>query len=309
MITKDWQVVIWGHKLRENYYHSHQHIHEAWQRAFKYLGHQVNWFDNWDDVSGVNFAQTLFITEHQVDEGIPVLDGCFYLMHNGPGKNYGNVPRLITQTYTNDTLKYNLEKLDDFIYFGGDGLHMPWATDLLPEEIMANKPSSISTFSKIVNWVGTYNGSGTTFGNEDDIRPFQRACEENGLIFRHYDNWSGHPVSIEDNVRLIKESLIAPAICGSWQRDVGYICCRAFKNLSYGAITPTNSETVNKVFGGKLICNPDTYQLFYDARNYLETNPVEELHRLMDFVAAKHTYLNRAATVIECANRILEARA
>ena len=35
------KVIIWGHPLHS---HTHSYIHEAYYRAFKYLGYDVYWF-------------------------------------------------------------------------------------------------------------------------------------------------------------------------------------------------------------------------------------------------------------------------
>jgi hypothetical protein len=44
------KVVVWGHKLGA---HTHSYVHFGYWRASEYLGYQVEWFDDNDDVSGV----------------------------------------------------------------------------------------------------------------------------------------------------------------------------------------------------------------------------------------------------------------
>ena len=72
------QVVIWGHKLHS---HTHSYIHYGFCRAFSHLGYRTLWLDNNDDLSGIDFAHSLFITEHQVDQKMPLRDDCYYFVH------------------------------------------------------------------------------------------------------------------------------------------------------------------------------------------------------------------------------------
>ena len=57
------KIVIWGHKLHS---HTHSYIHYGYWRAADHLGHEVHWYDDSDDVSSVDFSNSVFITEHQV---------------------------------------------------------------------------------------------------------------------------------------------------------------------------------------------------------------------------------------------------
>ena len=124
--------------------------------------------------------------------------------------------------------------------------------------------------------------------------PFIQACRECGITFVHSDPWSS-PASAEKNVEMIQHSYLAPTICGAIQRAKGYIPCRIFKNISYGHIGLTNSAEVNKLFGGRLVYDPDPYCLFFKGQAKLrDPHALEELYELMDFVKEHHTYINRA---------------
>jgi hypothetical protein len=92
---------------------------------------------------------------------------------------------------------------------------------------------------------------------------------------------------------------MAPAIVGQWQKMVGYIPCRIFKNISYGQMGITNSPRVYELFEEKIIYNSDEYQLFFDARHALMRTTHKQLFELMDFVRDKHTYLNRIETLLD----------
>jgi hypothetical protein len=300
--TQTWKMVLWGHKT---HYNTFYYIHHAYNRAFKHLGAQVYWFDDDDNVSNFDFSNSFFITEGQVDKKIPLRDDCFYLLHNCTDDKYkplldkNRAGRM--QTYTDDVLKYKIPKVEDCIHADYDGkcLYFPWATDLLPHEIEANKPSQpFNKDSRVIHWVGTV-GEGT-FGNMGQINPFIQACNANGIRFDQV-----MLVSLEENIRRIKASYMAPTIVGKWQHEVGYIPCRLFKNISYGQMTMTNSPRLYELCQHKIIHNNDTHQLFYDARDYLSKMPLSELHSLMDWVKDKHTYLNRIDTVLTFCNKIL----
>jgi hypothetical protein len=140
------------------------------------------------------------------------------------------------------------------------------------------------------------------FGNKEQLMPFIQACKENGIAFtvKHY-------VPSDEHKKIIGSSFMAPAIVGKWQEEQGYIPCRIFKNISYGKMGVTNSRHVFELFEQKIVYNPDTYQLFYDAKTKLETMRLDELYELMDFVKLKHTYLNRIATLLDFLNLVQEA--
>jgi hypothetical protein len=135
------QVVLWGHKLHS---HTHSYIHNAFVIAFKHLGYTTLWLDNRDDISKIDFTNTLFITEGQVDGNIPILSNCYYILHNCNMDKYSSLPidnYIILQVYTNDVInKHKSTEIDKstLTYYKDNTLYMPWATDLLPEEINEN---------------------------------------------------------------------------------------------------------------------------------------------------------------------------
>ncbi len=290
------KVIIWGHKLHS---HTHSYIHNGFYTAFKYLGYQTYWFDDKDDVTRFDFANSLFITEGQADHNIPLRHDCKYILHNCVDPKYRSLKQenyILLQVYTDSIFQVrSLVKLASCIYYDlvGRCLYMPWATDLLPWEIEEIQRHLATTpIQKRVAWVGTV-GAGK-FGNIEQLQPFIQACEENMIDF-----FSKRGVSAEDHCEIIRTSYIAPAIVGEWQQNCGYIPCRIFKNISYGKMGVTNSPRVYELFEGKIVYNPDSYQLFYDAKKKVDAMSSEELLNLMDFVKTKHTYLNRIVTLLD----------
>jgi hypothetical protein len=295
------KVIIWGHKLHS---HTHSYIHNGFYNAFTYLGYPTFWFDDRDELKDFDFRDCLFLTEGQVDKKIPLRPDCEYMLHNCTDPKYRTLPKknfIAFQVFTESIFSVpSLVKLDTCIYYDLPGrcIYMPWATDLLPDDIDAVKASlsSLPILSQVY-WVGTV-GDGT-FGNIHQLKPFMKACEENGLSFI-----VKHHLSREDHMAAIGSSFIAPAIVGKWQAEQGYIPCRIFKNISYGKMGVTNSRHAYELFDKKIVYNPDTYQLFDDAKKKLESMDQDELFALMDLVKEKHTYLNRVALLLEFLQKV-----
>lgn len=290
------KVVIWGHKLHS---HTHSYIHNAFYRTFLHLGYETYWLDNEDDLSGLDLSHAFFISEGQVDEKIPLRQDGVYCIHNARSDKYTKLnpnQYFKFQVYTHAVHSIpDLIKVDNCIYYDLQGkcVYMPWATDLLPHEIEDNKRKiNWKPRKKYCAWVGTIGGS--TFGNINELTPFIQACKENHVAFIHHTN-----LSIEENNRFIRNAFLAPAIVGTWQSKVDYIPCRIFKNISYGKPGITNSRIVYELFEKKIVYNPDTRQLYFDAVNRINNMTLDELYEQMDFVKTKHTYINRIHTLLD----------
>lgn len=301
-LTSFEKVVVWGHKLHS---HTHSYIHNAFFRAFKEMGYETYWFDNSDDVSGFDFSNTLFLTEGQADANIPLREDCRYILHNCYGTKYRfileNNKGFNLQVYTDDVLSNpSCEKIQPCIYFDVKGkcMFMPWATDLLPQEIdeIKEKIPSVKKTNAIW-WIGTL-GDGK-FGNIKEIAPFAKAAKSQGISFKNKIF-----LDVEDHVDRILHSYMAPALVGEWQKKQGYIPCRIFKNISYGQMGITNSFRVYELFEEKIVYNSDTSQLFFDADKKIKSMSTEELYELIDFVKTKHTYINRIQTLLSFLNLI-----
>ncbi len=298
--------VMWGAKGLP--YNSFRHIHESFFRVLKYLGKETYWFDEGEDISEIDFENTLFITQNCIYHGVPRRKDCFYVVHNMayPSvvgatdsckpyfeglKSLGyNIHRLINK-YSSD-----VKEIGPQIFFEESQrtISFRWGTDLLPREIEANKPlKAFNSEGRVFNYVGSLDDLKIS-----NITNFVKACKENSVEYHQYGGYSGGPIiSIEEHIRLIKESYMAPAFQSLDQIETGYVPCRLFKNISYGQFGITHSKCANQMFGGKLIYNEDAYKLFYEARERLQSMLVQELWSLMDEVAKNHTYLNKIAAI------------
>ena len=339
-------VIIWGFKHPERY-HTHSHIHEGFFRAAKHLwGDRAYWLDDKDDLSKVDFRDSLIITEHEAAKrGMPIEESSFFVIH-GMNNDKVLVDKMshITKklswnvfhdyshgnTFRNCTNSVELADYSEFlkglkpgppkdsevdanrVYISEDFYYYPnernmdfrWATDLLPHEIEENKKSVRiwNPDSKVIHYVGSL-----WFCNEKEISAFQRVCNDNQIEFRPVGAGQRGVVSIEENIRLVRESHFSPAIVGTHHCVEGYLCCRILKNVSYGMAGITNSKRVNDIFDGKLIFNEDPYQLFHDARNQLPNWTVERVQELMDIVKNRHTYVQRFESILKTAKLVMEA--
>lgn len=287
------KVILWGHKLHS---HTHSFIHWGFYRAFSHLGYKTYWFDKDDNTDSFDFSNSLFITEAQADTNIPLRNDCFYVLHNCDKAKYDDLINknkcIFLQVYTHDVLERNVTLVENLIFtdIKERTIYMPWATDLLPHEIEAIK-IQIQTDPPIktdsIYWLGSVGGG--KFGNDTELEPLLNACKRKKINFTNIYC----KATMEENIRLIQKSIIAPAIVGAWQKEKGYIPCRIFKNISYGQMGATNSKTVYDLFEGKIIYESDTEKLFEKAYNWSKNPNPNQLFELMDLVKEKHTYINR----------------
>lgn len=296
------QVVIWGHKLHS---HTHSYIHYGFYNTFNYLGYKTYWYDCNDNIELNNFDNTLFIVEGQVDENIPINNNSYYVLHNCMDPKYKQIPtknKIILQVYTYDAdRRWGATKVPNSkcSFYSGDCLWQPWATDLLPFEIDNNiKNIENSTETKTennhknkVNFIGMMNPPWNNFRD---------ACIQKGLEFEYYGGFlDDKKVSSEENMNLIKESLIAPALQSQWQVDNGYIPCRIFKNISYGKMGITNNEVVYKLFEKKILYSTSIEELLemgIEFENKVDKNTI--VIELMKDVRDNHTFINRINTIL-----------
>jgi|SaaInlStandDraft_7_1057024.scaffolds.fasta_scaffold00140_4 hypothetical protein len=286
-------IVLWGHKLHS---HTHSYIHYAFYKTFNFLGYKCLWLDNNDNIDNYNLSNALFITEGQVDQNIPIRSDGTYLLHNCNGSRYINVKnkyniQTITQTSLNT---YKHTKLTDYAYYCGDCFTLCWATELLPDEITINiekvKNNEINSNSHFLNFIGMPTLPW------DNVKLW---CDKNKITYKQYGGFSNN-VSMNKNVKLIQNSIIAPAIQEQWQVDNGYIPCRIFKNISYGKLGITNNKFVYDIFKNdniQLIYDDNTFNLLDKAIN--NNNNKELLIKQMEYVRDNHTFINRIYSLFE----------
>jgi hypothetical protein len=297
------QVVLWGHKLHS---HTHSYIHNAFYIAFQHLGYKTLWLNSSDNISSINFSNSLFITEGTVEKNMPILLDCFYILHNCNLDLYSNkLPKshfIILQVYTHDVIhKHNATLIDKstLAYYKNNCLFLPWATDLLPNEINENiekvKMQMFNTQNNIA-FVGTITSAWTI------VRQY---CNINNIPFSNFNSFFKNKIDVKDNVSLIQNSLLAPSFQDEWQCTHGYIPCRIFKNISYGKMGITNNVTVQELYNNKLIYDNDIYNALTKGLEFEKMSTeykIQTLLPLMELTRDKHTYLNRINTIFQFFN-------
>jgi len=291
--------VAWGHKLHT---HTHSYIHNAFIRAFQHLGYPTLWLDKDDDISEIDFEDSLFLTEGQVSQHIPALPSCYYILHNEQHpEHFSSVPnshKLTLQVFTGDKLNHpDFICLDPCVYYGYRCIFMPWATDLLPHEIDENI-RQIDTIIPVsppeLNFVGMHTRIW------EDVAYY---CKNNGIVYKQIGGFSHNNVDLHDNIKLIKQSIVAPAIQTDWQIENGYIPCRIFKNISYGKMGMTNNDTVYHLFNDAILFDVDAIQLIKLGLEFESQSMAykkEKIVPLMEYVRDHHTYINRIRSIFRC---------
>lgn len=284
--------IVWGCGLHE---HTNSYVYAAFYKAAKSMGFESYWLNANSDVSGMDFTDSLFITEGQHDGNIPIRDDCSYVLHNCSNEKWAPIKKkVMLQTYTYDAdHKWGALPLDGFpgsyTLPDGSGLWQPWATDLLPHEIdmaWADVPRT-----REIHWVGTYGGG--RFGNENEINAFRDCSISEGCSWHHHGPGS---TTFEQNKDLIQRSFLAPTITGQWQTEVGYIPCRIFKNSSYGHLMATNNKACYDLLNGHGVYSPDPRELFYKARQAAGDKAM--IRTSMNLIRDKHTYVNRINAIL-----------
>lgn len=297
--------VVYGHKL---YSHTHSYIHYGFIKAFSEYGWNTIWIDNTD--KNINIPSgTLFLTEGQVDDGIPIREDCYYILHNVKENKYANVPKsnkLILQVQLFGKLYDGSDKIwiSDVSLFSPSQncLYTCWATDLLPNEINIKEAlENIKKQEKSVVFIGSINNC-ERFGNLNQILPFiSKAKDNNYKLICNKDPFK-HPIDNDSIKKLISSCKIAPTILGHWQQNNGYIPCRIFKTISYGCLGITNSKYVNNISNNICIYHEDSIKLFTladDIVGYYPEKVKEILKTQMEWVKSNHTYINRIEDILK----------
>lgn len=289
------KVIVWGYPLGS---HTHGNVHDAFYRAFKYLGYEAYHVDDIPEnrEKFKDESRILYLTTGNGDNNIPLRDDCSYITHNCGPLRYQDKRHIKLQVLTSNTPDIDkMERMGKTTYYSEMGriIFMPWATNLLPNEFDFEAPKREK--EKTIYWVGTIDKK-SEFENIKNLEAFMKACTESGIEFRHA--WrDGHQISPEEHIELIRKSYFAPTIVGTWQHKVGFIPCRLFKNTSYGQLPVTNLRESKDIFGDLVIQDDDPHKLFYDAEG--KTNDYDRIVQAMKIVQNEHTYVNRINDILK----------
>lgn len=315
------RIIIWGYKPYTR--HTHSYIHEGYYRASRSLGIETHWLDDKDDYDPSLFDDALIITEQWVPlflaKNMPLSMSSTYFIHymgnrpdcgenpDGASMYRGKVGRFLDFRYNGDgwddkNYKYTIdknkaEKISEGSRYekGTDGydiFYSTFATDLLPNEI--NLSDVYTPKKKISFYAGTI--------REDNaylFDPFIKSLDEKGIQFAWNNTWQS-PLTTQQIRQAIAESYIAVDLRGEvWQKG-GYLACRTFKNISYGALGVTNSKAFDDAFGEMVAYDADPANLVAKAIPKLENYKL--IQQSMEYVKKHHTYVNRINDFVKVAN-------
>lgn len=311
------KLIIWGYKSGK--FDTFRSVFYGLYKAASYMTDvvqygqmvpfdEVYWFDDYDHPKSKDFDYTdcIFITEGNGDKNIPIEQSSTYFVHVliNPEKYLGKVKKLIDIRYNcyyqdlpyyNYVLDhYNCEQLGPTVYFetgsSYNKVYMSWATDLLPHEFEKMHPNP----AKKSYFIGTRYGD--RFTNNQELNVWENCCQKNGIQFVHIDPWI-NPVSWEDNKNLINASFLSPDLRGPDNISKGYIPCRIFKNISYGALGLTNSLPVHMAMNQTTLYCADIEKLFNLGLSH--TFDKARLLAQQDEVSKNHTYINRVSSLMK----------
>lgn len=329
------RVIIWGFPLNT---HTHSYIHYGWYKAFKHLGYDTYWFDDNNYPKDFDYTNTLFISEGYADKNIPLDKTNIYCIHNSiqPNKYLSigarlidirfNVLGIIDCNYNFELRNKIIEKISDVTYYeknssdrdlnhrfrnshplNYEAIYTGWASDLLPDEICLEDRFIIPEQPPVSYFIGS-----VAAGNQAEIQKFATACSIAGISFIHNDPWK-NPITFNEAKLLVQKSTVNPDIrgtgdpgkvrigdIGTCHKQIGYIPCRLFKNISYGKLGMTNCPRLKELFGDNVILEEDESKM---VEAYIEHSKNKDyIKQQMIWVRDHHTYLNRIQdllTVIE----------
>jgi len=326
------RVVIYGH-----FQGSHSYIHAGYFKAFEYLGYETHWILDIRELGNIDFEGTLFFTENNAKtnsmswkESIPIRDDCYYVLHHIDNSEFSECKYINLCNYLHEPLKYNesynypiqkgsphgtrplhkVDKIKDYVYHDiiNKSIYQPWATNLLPNEINDDIiPFDIN--KKEINFIGSIWSE-----NINQILPMFNELKNRKISLNIYGwmpfndiplnfpniNHIMHTgISESDAQNLIESSLIYPDVRGELHKNVGYIPCRLFKNISYGCIPVTNSISSYHFFENLLPYSDNTADYLDISISYLSNRNIERDKYLINKVKNNHTYVNRIQDIME----------
>jgi len=334
------RVIIWGYPLN-SHTHSFVHYgwYRAF-KALGFETHWFH-DNDYPSPDTFPYQNALVITEGYADENLPLHPSNIYFVHvaRNPLKYLRSGGRFIDIRYHVSSINdcnyhYDLaEKTDSLQKIGSITLYEPdasdrdlakqyqnpgplvyeavylcWATDLLPDEIQLEDRFLLPASPPVCHFIGS-----ASSGNYKELDKLARGCQKHGLELITNNPWS-NPLSFEEARRRIQESTIAPDIRGSGDpvkirigetgtchKQIGYIPCRLFKNISYGKVGGTNCPRLRDLFGDMVVFSEDEEELV--ALCMEKEKDKDYICKQMEWVRDNHTYLNRARDLMEIVNR------
>ena len=313
------KIIVYGYPIESG--NGHRFIHEGFFNAAIHLGHEAYWISEGHELNKSFFDDSFIICEGWENHNLPISKNSTYIMHHFGNRldmgRYLENRRYITngnrvwdlrfmcqwmedhnQAWKTDFSK--LEKVDCCTYIdkaGGYNLvYQPWATNLFPEEIVYEENPKENTVY-FIGRVGANFGhhpiiADWKLGNIGRVEEFKRGCSEKNLNFEIV-----YGIPTKDCKGIMQKSFMAPDIRDYHKKEIGYIACRIFKNISYGQLGMTDVKEAYDLFEGSVAYHDNPYELFHEGYR-LRENKNMILHA-MNLVKENHTYIHRINTLIK----------
>ncbi len=285
------RLVIWGlFEVR----HTHRYIHLGFYTTAQKLGLAVIWVENLSSNRDVVRAGDLVISVNVAGDQLPVVSGAKYVLHNFK-ESLDHVLEQLgddcvqLQVFTNATAK-GAEEIGSCTYLHRSTrtLVQPWGTNLLRHEFHA--PSK-SRSKYLVFWVGSVWNNALDQGNVNEYAIMKRVLHKNGKLLirpKVNDAWAA---------KLIRWSVISPAIAARWQVENGYLPCRMFKNISYGQLGTTNVLEFGKILGNTLISSTDITRVVEEDLAMKTTDRLDMVREQQKLIS-NHTYEDKLNNMV-----------
>lgn len=287
---KQYKIIIWWYPYGS---HTHSWIHHGFYRAFTYLGYDVKWVDNKIENLPAKNDNTIFITEHQVDNFLieNLSTNWIIFDHNIEKNRWNNNPNIIPFSVKTFSVLSNKEFNYDMYRYYISHPQIYWWTDLLPHEIQFI-PYNYNNKDIIFIWSWWQN-------NFLEIEKLHLWALMNWKKF--IQSWKHlllrHKKFVpEKEVPMISRSAyIAPAIQWNYQCKVGYTPCRLLKNISYSVLGVSNNIYMANLFpDDEIIIDGNIFHMMEKAEKVIKDKKVDDYtKKAIERVKNEHTYINR----------------
>lgn len=292
MLDRYDRVVLWGFTDSLD---SFRHIHRHFSHALDRLGKDWIWIpDNANSLHHLAAGDMVFAVDVE-GHHVRAVEGVDYVLHNMDSSHpvwdgIGHFIRL--QTYTIDCEQWGVEWAPGRRFDKeARTLFQPWGTDLLADEFL---PPVYNTSNHVVFVGSVWDGNGQ--GNVRAIGELKRVLDQKRLVFQHL-----YHIGDQENIAVVRDARLAPAVAGEWQVEHNYLPCRYFKNVSYGALGITNVPKIRDLVGEAFFEGHSVQSLIENALD-LPENVYLELVEGQQEAVSKYTYRES----LEAIDRALE---
>lgn len=291
---------VLGGLINKNRIHTHSYIHSSYYKAFSYLGYDVRWCDQYDQIDLNHKSKILFIAEDGDMDGLPISKNFIYVLHHvsdrkieSLGIRKKNVIRL--ENYTASSKKYH--QISDLSHFDNEknALHQSWGTDLLPDEFC-----DLVSFEERLEFPFVYY-----------VGSLYESSLENARIFNKLlKNELGKSIVMISGANdmqaksLIRSSSISIDFRGEHHKNIEYFPCRAFKNISYGTFFITDAKHIYEYFDGNVLYSQSPGEIIDTLYSSDPVTLREKYKNSIKMVREYHTYITKSENILRVMDQL-----